>query len=433
MVAGRRWAVEVWLMVIFLGRRAAGLVALSKREPVPPSKPLFCKDDNGLAPRPQAPAPAKPHGMADGGGMRFPIPSPGGSFQARQPCPCQHWLFHIAARLPQKGLLNQRGGPRYRLPPASAIPASSQVLAAGFLDGVAAVPTPSSRDPANPAAVLAGLLALGAVAVWSVTRPLASLEPAAAVKPAEAPLPLVVSTPPVSLPQPIFDAENTMTLPDRLARWDRLIDEAARRFKVPREWIVAVMRQESGGRTVLQNDVPITSVAGAMGLMQVMPDTYRDMRLENRLGQNAYDPRDNVMAGTAYIKFLHGKYGYPALFAAYNDGPGNLEANLAGKRDLPAETIAYLTNIRIRLGDAPKAGEVGLARGGVLSVTVNLTRPDGQSVAVDGGAVKGVRAVLPGEYPPTAAAVIDLGKTRQAVREDVASATQLLKAAGAKL
>jgi len=371
--------------------------------------------------------------MADGGGIQFPIPSPGGSFPG-----ANHALAGIGFSLALRGRRKKASWPEGRPPLSLAARQRRSGVIPGlrsrFLDGVAAVPTPSPRDRANAAAVLGGLLALGAVAVWSVTLPLAPIRPPAMAQPAQAPLEQVVSTPPVSLPQPIFDAENAMALPDRLARWDKLIDEAARRFKVPREWIVAVMRQESGGRTVLQNDVPITSIAGAMGLMQVMPTTYRDMRIENRLGENAYDPRDNVMAGTAYIKFLHGKYGYPALFAAYNDGPGNLEANLAGKRDLPAETIAYLTNIRIRLGDAPRAGEPGLGRGGgALTATINLTRPDGQSVAIDGAAVKGVRAVLPGEYPPTAAAVIDLGGKRQAVREDVASATQLLKAAGAKL
>lgn len=281
------------------------------------------------------------------------------------------------------------------------------------------------------AVLVAGLVALGGVAVWSLA-PVPPRRTAAAASTLDD-LPLLVSTPQIVLPQPIFDAENAMDLPDRLARWDRLIDEAAKRFNVPRDWIVAVMRQESGGRTVLQGDVPITSVAGAMGLMQVLPVTYRDMRLDYRLGMDPYDPQDNVMAGTAYIKFLNMKYGYPALFAAYNDGPGNLEANLAGKRDLPAETIAYLTNIRIRLGDAPRAGENGLKAASAANASVTLTRPDGMGIAIDGASVKGVRAVLPGEYPPTAAAVIDLGKSRQAVREDVASATQLLKAAGAKL
>jgi hypothetical protein len=283
-------------------------------------------------------------------------------------------------------------------------------------------------DSLRAAALVAGLLLLGGAAVASLPPwPAPESRPRAR---GTADIPVLVSTPQVAFPQPVFDAENAMALEARLARWDRLIDEAAKRFNVPRDWIVAVMRQESGGRTVLQGDVPITSVTGAMGLMQVMPDTYRDMRLDFRLGRDAYDPHDNVMAGAAYIRFLNGKYGYPALFAAYNDGPGNLEANLAGKRDLPAETIAYLTNIRIRLGDTPQPGENGLTRAGR---TVTLTRPDGQAVAIDGASVKGVRAVLPGEYPPSAAAVIDLGKSRQAVREDVASATQLLKAAGAKL
>ncbi len=291
-----------------------------------------------------------------------------------------------------------------------------------------------ARDSLSAAAFVAGLLALGGVAVWSLGGP-APLHSAAKMAAARADdIPLLVSTPQAALPQPIFDAENAMALPDRLARWDKLIDEAAKRFGVPRDWIVAVMRQESGGRTVLQGDVPITSITGAMGLMQVMPDTWRDMRLDYRLGNNAYDPHDNVMAGAAYIKFLNMKYGYPALFAAYNDGPGNLEANLAGKRDLPAETIAYITNIRIRLGDAPKGGDlVGLGRGGALTATATLTRPDGQSIAIDGASVKAVRAVLPGEYPPSASAVIDMGTRHQAVQEDVASATQLLKRAGAKL
>jgi soluble lytic murein transglycosylase-like protein len=295
-------------------------------------------------------------------------------------------------------------------------------------------PSPQPRDTLRAAATVAVLVALGAVAVWSVMQP-QPVHPAATTAKTTrvAELSLLVSTPQTILPQPIFDDENAMALEARLSRWDTLIDEGAKRFGVPRDWIVAVMRQESGGRTVLQGDVPITSITGAMGLMQVMPDTYRDMRLDYRLGLDPYDPHDNVMAGAAYIKFLQGKYGYPALFAAYNDGPGNVEANLAGTRDLPAETIAYITNIRIRLGDAPRPGEVGLKGAKAANASVTLTRPDGQGIAIDGASVKGVRAVLPGEYPPTAAAVIDLGKSRQAVREDVASATQLLKAAGAKL
>jgi len=257
---------------------------------------------------------------------------------------------------------------------------------------------------------------------------------AAAAKPVTdqlAELAPVVSTPQVDLPQPIFDAENAMPVGARIARWDKFIDEAAKRFGVPRDWIIEVMRQESGGRTVLHGDLPITSVKGAMGLMQVMPATYRDMRNDHGLADDAYDPRNSVLAGTAYLKFLHRKYGYPALFAAYNTGPGNLEANLLGKRNLPQETMAYLANIRIRLGDKTSDGTFGVAPG--VMAKVALTRPDGQAVEIDAAHVRAVRAVLPGEYPSTAAAVIDMGKARQAVKEDVAAATALLKRAGAKL
>ncbi|MGZ5926817.1 MAG: lytic transglycosylase domain-containing protein, partial [Rhizomicrobium sp.] len=212
----------------------------------------------------------------------------------------------------------------------------------------------------------------------------------------------------------VFAAEQEMSSSALMARWEPLILQASRRFNVPAEWIRAVMRQESGGRTMLAENLPIVSSTGAMGIMQVMPGTYTEMAAQYGLGANPYDPRDNIYAGAGYLRWLHGKYGYPAMFAAYNDGPGNLEANLAGKRDLPAETIAYITTIRIRLGDAPKGGDLGLGHGGggALSATATLTRPDGQSVAIDGASVKAVRAVLPGEYPPTAAAVIDLGKSR---------------------
>jgi hypothetical protein len=242
----------------------------------------------------------------------------------------------------------------------------------------------------------------------------------------------VIVTPLTDLPQPIFDAENDMPVAARIGRWDKFITEASKRFNLPRDWIIEVMRQESGGRTVLQGDLPITSEKGAMGLMQVMPETYRDMRLDHKLGTDAYDPRNSVLAGTAYLKFLHSKYGYPALFAAYNTGPGNLEANLLGKRNLPQETIAYLANIRLRLGDTNTSGSVGgLGPAPVLKAL--LTRPDGQQVEIDPAGVRAVRAVLPGEYPSSAAAVLDLGKGKQAVQESVSLVTELLKRAGAKI
>jgi soluble lytic murein transglycosylase-like protein len=75
------------------------------------------------------------------------------------------------------------------------------------------------------------------------------------------------------------------------------------------------------------------------------------MRERYALGNDAYDPRDNIIAGAAYLSLLRHKYGFPAMFAAYNDGPGNFDAYLQTGNGLPAETVAYLANITAMLGD----------------------------------------------------------------------------------
>jgi hypothetical protein len=92
-------------------------------------------------------------------------------------------------------------------------------------------------------------------------------------------------------------------------RWQAFITEAERRFNVPEAWIRAVMQAESGGLTMV-NGHPITSRAGAMGLMQVMPGTYESLRLAHGLGADPYDPRDNILAGTAYLRAMYDRYGY---------------------------------------------------------------------------------------------------------------------------
>jgi hypothetical protein len=81
---------------------------------------------------------------------------------------------------------------------------------------------------------------------------------------------------------------------------------------VPSVWIRAVMRVESDGQT-MQNGVPITSPAGAMGLMQLMPDTYADMQTRYDLGNDPYDPQDNIAAGAAFLHEMYLRYGCPDL------------------------------------------------------------------------------------------------------------------------
>ena len=104
------------------------------------------------------------------------------------------------------------------------------------------------------------------------------------------------------------------------------------------------MRAESAGQTELGGH-PIRSPKGAMGLMQLMPVTWDDMRRAYGLGANPDDPRDNILAGAAYLRLMYDRFGYPGLFGAYNAGPERYAAYLAGKQRLPGETIAYLGTV----------------------------------------------------------------------------------------
>lgn len=116
------------------------------------------------------------------------------------------------------------------------------------------------------------------------------------------------------------------------------IAEAAQRFELPTAWIRAVLRAESNA------DPRAISPKGAMGLMQLMPETWAEIRVRHRLGDDPYDPHDNIIAGAAYIRLLFDRYGSPGWIAAYNAGPGRYEASLKG-RPLPPETRAYVAAV----------------------------------------------------------------------------------------
>ncbi len=126
--------------------------------------------------------------------------------------------------------------------------------------------------------------------------------------------------------------------------WGPYIAEASKRFDVPEAWIRGVMRVESGGNLFINGQLT-TSGAGAMGLMQVMPDTYDGLRERYGLGDDPYDPHDNILAGAAYIREMYDLYGSPGFLAAYNAGPGRLDDYLTRNRPLPAETRRYVAMI----------------------------------------------------------------------------------------
>ncbi|MDH0908553.1 lytic transglycosylase domain-containing protein [Rhizobium pusense] len=165
--------------------------------------------------------------------------------------------------------------------------------------------------------------------------------------------------------------------PSRSDPYSAYIAEAAQRFGVPEAWIRAVMRVESAG------DVRAISSAGAMSLMQIMPATWEELRIRHRLGDNPYDPRDNILAGAAYLREMHDRYGSPGFLAAYNAGPGRYEEYLAG-RPLPAETRAYVATLAPIVGGGELVGPVKVAAADPLAWTqapLFVVQPPGHGIA----------------------------------------------------
>jgi soluble lytic murein transglycosylase-like protein len=234
---------------------------------------------------------------------------------------------------------------------------------------------------------------------------------------------VVLAPKPAAPAQSTFEQEQAMSPAQLIKRWTPITTKASKRFGVPLLWINAVMRLESGGRTMLAENQRMISDKGALGLMQVLPGTFAEMREQYRLGADPFDPRANINAGSAYLAWLHKKYGYPAMFAAYNAGPGQVDDVLAHARPLPAETRAYLAGIDKILGG------IGGADGASINAA-KLTRPDGTTVLIDPMAVTSIRAVSEGEYAPGVQSVVTAGKLRQGVREDAATVTAAVRIRG---
>jgi hypothetical protein len=133
-----------------------------------------------------------------------------------------------------------------------------------------------------------------------------------------------------------------------------IVAEASHRFAMPSSWIRAVMRAES------LDDVRALSPKGAMGLMQIMPETWAELRLRYGLGADPYDPHDNIIAGAAYLRELHDRYGEPGFLAAYNAGPGRYEDHVTAGRPLPPETTSYMAVVA-SLIDVPMANGLDVA------------------------------------------------------------------------
>jgi Transglycosylase SLT domain len=129
--------------------------------------------------------------------------------------------------------------------------------------------------------------------------------------------------------------------------------EASKRFAVPECWIRAVMHVESAGKSRAR------SPKGAIGLMQIMPETWAELRARYGFGADAYDPHDNILAGAAYMRELHDRYGSPGFLAAYNAGPRRYERFLVAGHPLPGETLAYVATLAPIIGGKQLGSKIG--------------------------------------------------------------------------
>lgn len=178
-------------------------------------------------------------------------------------------------------------------------------------------------------------------------------------------------------------AANPIDPKDPLGPWVPHIREASERFDMPEKWIRAVMMRESGGRATVQGRT-ITSSAGAIGLMQVMPGTYDLMRWQYGLGSDPSDPRDNILAGTAYLREMYDLFGAPGFLAAYNCGPACYAGHLAGNQRLPRETRSYVAALTpVLRGVEPRdpSQSAGATAIEVAVVPATAPKPDSRAEA----------------------------------------------------
>lgn len=118
-------------------------------------------------------------------------------------------------------------------------------------------------------------------------------------------------------------------------RFDSIIKSAAMRYGVREGLIKAVIKMESDFNS------KAVSHAGARGLMQLMPSTAAGLGV-----RDAFDPEQNIMAGTRFLRELLEKYGgdLDSTLAAYNWGPGNFDRSHGAF--LPRETREYLVRVK---------------------------------------------------------------------------------------
>ncbi|MFN0150905.1 MAG: transglycosylase SLT domain-containing protein [bacterium] len=138
----------------------------------------------------------------------------------------------------------------------------------------------------------------------------------------------------------------------RLAAFAEPVMEAAERFGVDPRVIEAVIAKESSGNP------RAVSPKGAQGLMQIIPETARELGLSN-----PFNPRENILAGTRYLARMLDRFGgdLPLALAAYNAGPGAVSRH--GGIPPYRETIRYVSEVLSLVGDLKSASRNAAMKG----------------------------------------------------------------------
>lgn len=180
------------------------------------------------------------------------------------------------------------------------------------------------------------------------------IEPVKAAPSTVQPLSLSLSKP-ISIQPTEFPPSTTSSV----GLFDPIIAEAARNTGLPVTLIQAIISKESGG------DPTAVSNRGAIGLMQVMPDTGKSIK-----PGDLFDPKHNIEVGTKYLKYLLDRFGdLETALAAYNTGPTSVAE---GRIDSEARNYAREV-LRLR-----QSLDHGMRLSGVSSISVP-SRPTGQA------------------------------------------------------
>lgn len=165
---------------------------------------------------------------------------------------------------------------------------------------------------------------------------------------------------------PTYRTTRPAATPGNVERYEPLVLDYAARQSLRADLVRAVIQVESGFNPLA------TSPKGAMGLMQLMPETARELGV-----RNPYDPADNIRGGTAYLRQLLDRYNgdEELALAAYNAGAGAVDRH--GRRVPPyRETQEYVKKVGSHLRRKP---DVSLASGKrVVYKTIEII--DGRAV-----------------------------------------------------